>query len=106
MLQEILWSKDIFIFVALFVAKEEQTLIILGSIITTAVSLGASFLQNTAKTKKSYKQIALIMCITSVLVSKIGFSNLVNILYLIFGYLGIIQIIILITHTKKKNRIM
>lgn len=67
--------------------------VILGSIFTTAISLGTSFLQNTTKDKKSYTQIAIIMCITSVLVSNIGFSNLVNGLYPIFGYLGIIQII-------------
>lgn len=67
--------------------------IILGSIFTTTISLGASFLQNTAKSKKSYTQIAAIMCITSVLISKIGFSNLVNLLYPIFGYMGIIQIL-------------
>lgn len=66
--------------------------IILGSIFTTTISLGVSFLQNTSKDKKSYTQIALIMCITSVIVSKIGFSNLVNMLYPIFGYLGILQI--------------
>lgn len=66
--------------------------IILGSIFTTTISLGVSFLQNTSKNKKSYTQIALIMCITSVIVSKIGFSNLVNMLYPIFGYLGILQI--------------
>ncbi len=70
--------------------------IILGSIFTTAISLGTSFLQNVAKNKKSYTQIALIMCITSVLVSKIGFSNLVEWLYPIFGYLGIFQILRLI----------
>ena len=52
--------------------------IILGSIFTTTISLGVSFLQNTSKNKKSYTQIALIMCITSVIVSKIGFSNLVR----------------------------
>lgn len=66
--------------------------IILGSIFTTTISLGVSFLQNTSKNKKSYTQIALIMCITSVIISKIGFSNLVNMLYPIFGYLGILQI--------------
>lgn len=66
--------------------------IILGSIFTTTISLGVSFLQNISKNKKSYAQIALIMCITSVVVSKIGFSNLVNILYPVFGYLGILQI--------------
>lgn len=67
--------------------------IILGSIFTTAISLGTSFLQNTAKNKKSYTQIAIIMCITSVLISKIGFSNLVSLLYPIFGYLGLLQIL-------------
>ena len=70
--------------------------IILGSIFTTTISLGSSFLQNTSKNKNSYTQIALIMCITSVLVSKIGFSNLINLLYPTFGYLGIIQILLLI----------
>lgn len=70
--------------------------IILGSIFTTAISLGTSFLQNTVKSKKykkSYTQIATIMCITSVLISKIGFSNLVSSLYPVFGYLGLIQIL-------------
>lgn len=67
--------------------------IILGSIFTTAISLGVSFLQNTAKNKKSYTQIAIIMCITSVIISKFGFSNLVSLLYPIFGYLGLIQIL-------------
>ena len=32
------------------------------------------------------------MCITSVFFSKIGFSNLINLLYPIFGMLGLIQI--------------
>lgn len=70
--------------------------IILGSIFTTAVSLGNSFLQNVSKNKKSYTQIATIMCITSVIISEIGFSNLINFLYPIFGYLGLIQIFRLI----------
>lgn len=67
--------------------------IILGSIFTTAISLGVSFLQNTAKNKKGYTQISIIMCITSVMISKFGFSNLVSLLYPIFGYLGLIQIL-------------
>ena len=66
--------------------------IILGSIFTTSTSLGTSFLKNVSKNKKSYTQIATVMCITSVLISKIGFSNLINLLYPIFGYLGLIQI--------------
>ena len=67
--------------------------IILGAIFTTAISLGNSFIQNISKNRESYPQIALIMCIISVLVSKIGFSNLINFLYPIFGYLGLIQIL-------------
>lgn len=67
--------------------------IILGSIFTTAISLGVSFLHNTAKNKKGYTQISIIMCITSVIISKFGFSNLVSLLYPIFGYLGLIQIL-------------
>lgn len=79
--------------------------IILGSIFTTAISLGTSFLQNTKKNKKSYTQIAIIMCITSVLISKIGFSNLVSLLYPIFGYLGLIQILKLaITRVQYKQK--
>lgn len=69
--------------------------IILGSIFTTAISLGVSFLQNISKNKRSYTQFAFIMCITSVIISNFGFSNLVNLLYPIFGFLGLIQIIFL-----------
>lgn len=78
--------------------------IILGSIFTTATSLGTSFLQNTSKNKKSYTQIAFIMCITSIVISKIGFSNLINLLYPIFGYLGMIQILILSFHKTNSTK--
>lgn len=77
--------------------------IILASIFTTSISLGISFLQNTSKSKKSYTHIALIMCITSVLISNLGFSNLVNLLYPIFGYLGLIQILKLILTNQNKK---
>ena len=70
--------------------------IILGSIFTTAVSLGNSFLQNVSKNKKSYTYFAFFMCITSIAISQIGFSNLINYLYPIFGYLGMVQIVRLI----------
>lgn len=74
--------------------------IILSSIFTTAISLGTSFLQNTTKNKKSYTQFALIMCITGVATSKIGFSNLINLLYPLFGYLGLVQIFKLLITRK------
>lgn len=75
-----------------YILKYLYGFVILGSIFTTTISLGMSFLQNTSKNEKSYSHIALIMCITSVIVSKIGFSNLVNLLYPVFGYLGLLQI--------------
>ncbi len=79
--------------------------VILSSIFTTTLSLGTSFLQNVAKNKKSYTHIAVIMCITSLIISQIGFSNLVRFLYPIFGFLGLLQILKLIwtkVETKKQ----
>lgn len=76
--------------------------IILSSIFTTAISLGNTFLQNICINKKHYPQIALIMCITSIIISQIGFSNLIYILYPIFGYLGLIQIFKII---RQKNEV-
>ena len=84
-----------------YILKYLYGFVILGSIFTTAISLGISFLQNTSKNEKSYSHVALIMCITSVIVSKIGFSNLVNILYPIFGYLGLVQIWKIKTKTSR-----
>ena len=68
-------------------------LVILISIFSTAISIGISFLENISKNKKSYTQFAIIMCITSIIISNFGFSNLVNYLYPIFGFLGLIQMI-------------
>lgn len=67
-------------------------MIILIAIFTTAISVGVSFLNNICKNKKRYPQIAGILCITSILIAPIGFSNLVKILFPLFGYLGCIQI--------------
>ncbi len=69
--------------------------IILSSIVTTSISLGTSFLENVVYDKKKYKQYAIILCVSSVLISYMGFSNLVNLLYPIFGYIGLIQIIMI-----------
>ena len=80
-----------------YILKYLYGFVILGSIFTTAISLGISFVQNTSRNEKSYSHIVLIMCITSVVVSKIGFSNLVNLLYPVFGYLGLLQIYKIIT---------
>ena len=67
-------------------------IIILVSIFTTAISDGYGFLQNNAKNNKQYKIINILMCISSIFVSNIGFSKLLKLLYPIFGILGLIQI--------------
>ena len=77
-------------------------IIILISIFTTAISLGISILNNTAKNDKQFNKINLLMCITSVIFSKIGFSNLINTLYPILGIMGIIQIVLIIKQNTKK----
>ena len=74
--------------------------LILVAIFTTAISAGYSFLVNCTKSKKQYTYWAIIMCITSILVSKLSFSGLINLLYPIFGYLGIIQIIFILNLKK------
>ncbi len=66
--------------------------VILLSIFTTAISIGISFLENVVKNKKSFPQFAGIMCIISVIISNFGFSNLVKILFPMFGYFGLVQI--------------
>ena len=76
--------------------KPFYAFIILSSIFTTAISIGIGFLQNVSKSKKSYAQFVLFMCITSLIVSNIGFSNLVNFVYPFFGHLGIVQMICII----------
>lgn len=70
--------------------------VIIASIFTSAISTGYSFLEDVSKSKKSYNIILLIMCITGILVSNIGFSKLVELLYPLFGILGLIQIFMLL----------
>ena len=74
----------------------KYTFIILISIFTTAISIGTGFLQNLNIKEKSYTQFVLFMCITSLIISNFGFSNLVKNGYPIFGYIGIIQIVLIL----------
>lgn len=76
-------------------------LIILSSIFTTSIAIQKSFLQNTCKDKKSYTHIVAIMCIISVATAQFGFSNLVKVLFNLFGYLGIMQIFKILTYKSK-----
>lgn len=66
--------------------------IIISSIFTSAISAGFGFLTNVATSKKSYFRMTIFICFSAVSVCFIGFSNLVELLYPIFGYLGMIQL--------------
>lgn len=74
--------------------------VIIASIFTSAISTGYSFLGNVSNNKRKYNIILLIMCVTGILVSNIGFSKLVELLYPLFGILGLIQIFMLL---KRSN---
>ena len=76
-------------------------IVILISIFSTAISIGITFLKNITKNKKSYPQFVAIMCISGVLISNFGFSNLVKMLFPVFGYLGIMQICCIFVNEKK-----
>jgi len=73
--------------------KKIYAFIVLASIFTTAISVGIGFLQNISKNSNSYPQFVLF--ITSLLMSNIGFSKLLNFIYPVFGYIGILQIVII-----------
>lgn len=71
---------------------------ILIAIFTSAISAGYSFLINSTKTKKDYRFIAILICIAAIIFSNLSFSNLVDLIYPIFGYLGFIQLIFLLKY--------
>jgi len=64
-------------------------IVILIAIFTTAIASGYGFIKNVNKNEKIWM---IGICVISVLVAPVGFSNLVSLLYPIFGVLGLIQI--------------
>ena len=77
-------------------------IVILTSILTTAISLIAGLMQNVKK-ESSKKIILYLICISSIPISQIGFSALIQLLYPIFGYIGILQIILISIKEKDKK---
>lgn len=66
------------------------------AIFTSAISAGYSLICNISTKKEQAKIIALMLVLISIPISMISFSNLVNLLYPIFGILGTLQIIFLL----------
>ena len=77
-------------------------IVILTSILTTAISLIAGLIQNVKK-QNNKKIILYLICISSIPISQIGFSALIQLLYPIFGYIGILQIILISTKERDKK---
>ena len=67
-------------------------IVILFSIFTTAISSGFSFLETN---KSKYMKNNILLCISAFIVSNIGFSKLIETLFPIFGYIGLIYIAII-----------
>lgn len=71
-------------------------IVVVSAIYTSAIAAGYGLAENCSKSKKMYRNICITICTSAILISKIGFSYLVNLLYPVFGLLGLIQIICII----------
>ena len=76
--------------------KYGYSLVIIFAIYTTMISEGYGFLTNCAKSKKAYKIMAIMLCVSAIFISNIGFSFLINLTYPVFGILGVVQLVYLI----------
>ena len=70
--------------------NEYMDSIIIIAIFTSAIASGYGFLKNV--TQEKYKKTMFLICFSSILIAPLGFSKLVNLLYPIFGILGLVQI--------------
>lgn len=75
--------------------------IILFAIFTTAISCGFALLE---MNEKYYMIKSIIICLIGFILSNYGFSHLVNLLFPIFGYVGVAEIIYIIVLVTRKNR--
>ena len=84
------------------IIKKIYGIVIIISIFTSAVSVGYSFIKNVSN-EKNYKKHLLLVIFSSIFVSNIGFTNLVNILYPLFGIIGIFQLIFIYIKSLEKK---
>lgn len=77
--------------------------VIVSAIFTSAIAAGYSFLENCSSTKEKYKQLCFVICVGVVIVCNIKFSYLINAIYPVFGFLGLLQVIYFCDKTIEKN---
>lgn len=73
------------------------------SIFTTAISVGYGYLQNYENNKKIYNKRIIILLICAIISTEIGFSKLIEILYPVFGAIGLLQSYEVIKKKLRKN---
>ena len=103
-LQEVLKKMAVLLWVYLLtlsVNLKIYSIAIITAILTSAISSGYGVAEN-IKDRRKYKTITFAMCLAEIPIAYIGFGKLVEILYPLFGVIGIIQII---TILKKVNSI-
>ena len=69
-------------------------ILILIAIFTSSIASGYSFLDNFAT--KHFKYINFLLCISGIFIGNISFSSLINLLYPVFGFLGIFSLSFLV----------
>lgn len=90
----------------LFIAKQTDkiifycySLVIIFAIFTTAFSSGYAILK--LNQDKNYFKNCILICVLGVVFARIGFSNLVNWCFPIFGYFGVLQMVYILLINKK-----
>lgn len=76
---------------------------IVSAIFTSAITSGYAALEN-LKDSKKYRLASLVICLMAIPISYMGFGNLVEILYPLFGVIGISQIILLFVTKVEKQQ--
>ena len=79
------------------------SIVVLIAIFTTAISSGYSFINNIAKNKKQYKIFLYVISILGIALSPLGFGNLLDFLYPMLGFLGLLQIFFILKAWKNGN---
>lgn len=72
------------------------------AIFTTAISVGYGYLQNYENNKEKYNKKIILLILCSIIAIPIGFSKLIELLYPIFGGIGLVQSLYVIKK-KRKN---
>ena len=78
------------------------SLIILFAVFTTAFSCGYAFLR--MNNEKNYLRNTIIICVLAVFLSKIGFAEMINLFFPVFGYFGIAQFIIIALANRRRKK--